>query len=282
MEVSELLVFIHVPRTAGTTFVGILDRLYGRDAVLELYGSEPEAAWEGLTPEGAARIRVVVGHVAYGVHERLPMPCRYLTFLRDPVDRVISHYRYVRTQPGHYLHEVAMGMSLAGFVQSCGPYEPNNDQTRLWAGAERGPSDPEMLPVAKSNLEAAVVGLTAEFDASVMLMRRLLSWRLPLYVPRNVTRRRSDAAGPGPEVRELILARNALDVELYSFAAERFERQIGELGRRFAGEVGAFRAINALSRPLRASRAVVLGQQRDRGSAPPGSMPPGRATSGGD
>jgi len=249
--VRTVLVFVHVPRTAGTTFTGILERLYGRDAMLELYGSGPGEALEALGPERAAGIRVVVGHVAYGVHEELPWPCRYVTFLRDPVDRIVSHHRYVRSRPDHYLHEAAARMSLAEYVESCGPYEPNNDQTRLWAGVERGPSEPEMLPVAKGNLAGAVVGLTHRFDASIVLMRRLLGWRLPFYVPRNVTGRGSDEADLEPEVRDLIVARNALDVELFSFAAERFERQIGRLGPGFGWEVRAFRALNALYRGAR-------------------------------
>lgn len=37
--------------------------------------------------------RVTVGHVPYSVyHEHLPADTLYVTFLREPIDRVLSHY----------------------------------------------------------------------------------------------------------------------------------------------------------------------------------------------
>lgn len=252
----SLVLFMHLPRTAGTTFVQILERQYGPNGVLRAYDVAPGAAWRALPDERRSEIRAVVGHFAYGAHEGLPPGSRYLSFLRDPVERVVSHYRYVRAQPDHYLHESATGLTLAEYVESCGANEPNNDQTRLWAGAEHGACSPELLPVAKANLEGAVIGLTAEFDASVMLIRRLLGWRLPLYVPRNAAGRRSPVPGLDADVRELILARNALDLELYAFAAERFENRVREAGRRFGRDVSAFRALNALYRGFHRSRSL--------------------------
>jgi hypothetical protein len=245
-----LLIFLHLPRTAGTTFASILRRLYGPDAVLELYGAGPEEGWDALAPEAAARIRVVTGHFAFGVHERLPQPSRYITFLRDPVDRVISHYRYVRSQPGHDLHDAAMRFGLAEYVESCGAYEPNNDQTRLWAGTELGPSNAEMLPAAERNLAGAVIGLTEAFDASIVSMSRTFGWRLPFYVRRNATPDASSGA-LDPEVREHIRSRNALDAELYDHAVERFGQEIDRLGDGFARDVRAFRRLNAVYRMVR-------------------------------
>ena len=41
-----------------------------------------------------------MGHVPYGLFRRhLPEDTRYMTFLREPVDRVLSHYyRHIHTE----------------------------------------------------------------------------------------------------------------------------------------------------------------------------------------
>src|SRR4030095_15973884 len=126
-----------------------------------------------------------MGHLYFGAHAFLSQPCTYLTMLRDPVDRVISHYNYVRHQPSHYLYHEACRMSLRDYVEFCGRQEPNNDQTRLLAGERNVPNfgqcSEEMLNIAKRNLadHFAVVGLTEEFDRSLIIMKRVFKWRDP-------------------------------------------------------------------------------------------------------
>ena len=142
-------------------------------------------------------------------------------------------------------------MTLEEYVESCGAAEPNNDQTRLLAGRELATADgswsPEMLPAAVHNLdEHFAVGLTERFDASLIAMRELLGWRRPFYVSRNVGTRPNDVLHA--DTRELIAAYNALDVELYRHARERFELQIARRGRSFARRVRTFSRLNALYR----------------------------------
>src|SRR5438552_2491662 len=107
------LIFLHIPRTAGTTFVRILERQYGAGAVLDLYDSTVGDRVAALTSGDMEHLRVVAGHFSFGAHRHLPGSCRYVTFLRDPVERVVSHYYFVRRQPEHYLHPAASTLSLA-------------------------------------------------------------------------------------------------------------------------------------------------------------------------
>ncbi|HSK16946.1 MAG TPA: sulfotransferase family 2 domain-containing protein [Gaiellaceae bacterium] len=263
---DAILVFLHIPKTAGSTLVSFLEREYGSGAVLDLYDSTFGDEATSLTPERLRRTRVVVGHFYFGVHEHLPRPCRYLTFLRDPVDRVVSHYRFVQRQPEHYLHETASTLSLSEYVRSCGTAEPNNDQTRLLAGRKLasgdGGSSRAMLPVAKRNLDRhAVVGLTEAFDASLLLMRRVFGWSRPFYVSRNIGDRREVV---DPDTRGLILSHNELDAELYRYGRERFENEIREQGAAFARELRAFRRLN---RVYGKTRALVSASRARRSPA---------------
>jgi Sulfotransferase family len=230
---APVLIFLHLPKTAGSTVVHILEREYGRDAVLPLYDSIFGDEVAELTADQAARTRVIAGHFYFGVHEHVPGRCRYFTFLRDPIRRIVSHYHFVRGQPKHYLHDAATSMSIGSYVEFCGAAEPNNDQTRLLAGREtasaEGTCTPEMLPVAMRNLDRHdVVGLTEEFDRSLLLLAHAFGWRRPYYVKQNVSRGSGRRKELDDETRAAILARNALDVELYRYGRELFERQLAE------------------------------------------------------
>jgi hypothetical protein len=249
-----LLIFLHIPKTAGSTVLRILEREYGRNAVLKAYDAH-DADEVAAAVAGAKRfVRVLAGHFPFGIDEVLPAPSRYMTFFRDPVDRVRSHYDFVRTQPDHYLHQAACSLTLSEYVRRCGAAEPNNDQTRLLAGTgtarSSGTADPEMLPLAKSNVDRlGAVGLTEEFDASLILLRRAFGWRRPFYVRRNVRRREHrDVDRLSPDIRAVIQAHNALDVELFEYARDRFRQQLAEYADDFERELRRFRRLNAIYR----------------------------------
>jgi hypothetical protein len=160
---------------------------------------------------------------------------------------------------------------LKEYVEACNRQEPNNDQTRLLAGRSAfafsaesvglsrsdlstncEPSNfescpDEMLGIAKRNLAEcfAVVGITEEFDRSLILMKRILGWRNPFYVSQNVSRRRPRKEGLPVETLRVIQAYNALDIELYRYARELFREQIRLQGNSFEIETQMFRKLNA-------------------------------------
>lgn len=258
---TPVLIFLHLPKTAGSTVVRILEREYGSDAVLPLYDSTFGDEVAELAADEAARTRAIAGHFYFGVHEHVPGRCRYFTFLREPIGRIVSHYHFVRGQPKHYLHEAATSMSIASYVEFCGDAEPNNDQTRLLAGRETAPPDgtctPEMLPVAKRNLDRHdVVGLTDEFDRSLLLLAQAFGWRRPYYVKENVSRRGRRREELDDETRGAIVARNALDVELYRYGRELFERQVAEHDEALSRELRTFVRANGLYGGLVRLRSV--------------------------
>jgi Sulfotransferase family len=257
---APVLIFLHLPKTAGSTVVRILEREYGNDAVLPLYDSKFGDEVAELAPDQAARTRAIAGHFYFGVHDDVPARCRYFTFLREPVERIVSHYHFVRHQPTHYLHEAATSMSIGSYVEFCGTAEPNNDQTRLLAGrgmaSHDGRCTPEMLPVAKRNLDRHdVVGLTDEFDRSLLLLAHAFGWRRPYYVKENVARRRRGNE-LDDETRAAIVAGNALDVELYRYGRELFERQLAEHREALTSELRSFVRANWLYAGLVRLRSV--------------------------
>ena len=192
--------------------------------------------------------------MSFGWHELLPQPCTYITILRDPVDLVISHYYYVLRQDGHHLRDeiVARNMSLGDYVSSGISLTVNDGQTRLLSGVNEdlgfGECTSETLETAKNNISThfAVVGLTEEFDRTLMLLKREFGWGMPFYVKQNVTRNRPSRDDVSFEDLRLVEKYNELDVELYEYAKANFEARLNQQSSAFDKELIKFKALNAV------------------------------------
>lgn len=228
--------FLHLPKTAGTTLVGILEREYAGRLHFRAYG--PAGDWlrrlDGLTPAQRRELAFVAGHMAFGLHRELPGANVYLTLVRDPVERIVSHYHYIRSRPDGLGHAQALEgvSSLEDYVRdSVFARIVNNGQTRLLGSDLRcagGSADATTLERACAVLERddVIVGLQDRFDESLLLMVRALGWGYPAYRPENVGRNRPHVGDLPAETVALIRERNALDLELYEHARRRLERDL--------------------------------------------------------
>lgn len=114
MKDDFLYIFVHVPKTAGSTFGDTIRKNFKREEVFEaghrelgLKSNEKDykiilTAFEkklsSLTTRQKVKIKIIQSHIApYGVHSFFNKECRYVTFLRDPFGRVISIYNYLAT-----------------------------------------------------------------------------------------------------------------------------------------------------------------------------------------
>lgn len=121
------LISLHVPKCAGTSLRTALQAAYGADAVYLDYADRPidPAAPMNLDPDGFVAgfrrhgypflegKRVVHGHFHAGKYAHLQAR-RRATFLRHPVDRLISHFEFWRTLPphGHALHQYVLDSGI--------------------------------------------------------------------------------------------------------------------------------------------------------------------------
>ncbi len=94
----EALIFLHIPKTAGTTLNRIIERQYSPFAIFTMDPYRIRATAERLKrlPEGRRRrLRVVRGHLFYGIHEFLPQGATYITMLHEPLARTLSAYYFI-------------------------------------------------------------------------------------------------------------------------------------------------------------------------------------------
>lgn len=232
------MIFLHVPKTAGTTLHHILERCYPRNQICSFkdpnYRSELEN-FQKLSTETREAYRLIKGHLSFGFHRHLPGRSTYITFLREPVARALSFYHYARSHPEHYLYPLLgddhVDLKILLRQRTPTTHELFNLQTSMVAGDEwddpERPADRAALERAKQNLRSHfdVVGLTEEFDTSLRLLRRRFGWKVRFYTRKNVTRRKDQIDNLDPETHSLVREANALDIELYQFARELFDAQ---------------------------------------------------------
>jgi hypothetical protein len=153
--------------------------------------------------------------------------------LREPVDRVLSFYFFVRRLATHHLHKwFEGGRSLRDAIEQGASRELDNFQTRLLAGEEAikvpfGGIDRALLEQAKANLRTfAAVGLTERFDESLTLFSLVFGWKDVTCERFKEARGRARASDLDPGLIELVRRTNRLDAELYAFAQELFEERV--------------------------------------------------------
>lgn len=96
------LLSVHIPKTAGMSFLKILEAEY-QGSLLKVYKpSLLTKVNEGTLKHIPKRAKALHGHFEVNKHTRRLFPdARIICWLRHPVDRLISHYNYWFTYPPH-------------------------------------------------------------------------------------------------------------------------------------------------------------------------------------
>ena len=240
------LIFLHLPKTAGTTLSAVLSRHVPADQCHYLRSADGAAAVETFkaTPaEQRRRIRLLQGHQVFGLHEYLAPGARYLTIVRDPVDRIATHFDYVvRTEHPMFIDPIRdEGMSLYDYAISGISGELENGQVRWIAGIDGDrPLGPADLDRALLNIDNyfAWVGVQERFSESLVALAMTMRWLRVGYRSTNV-RPPSRSAEVPPIAREAILAHNPLDARLHQAMIERLDdgSMLGRLTRRSLASV---------------------------------------------
>lgn len=91
----DKMIFIHLPKTAGTAFRSALCAAYGDSNVSPSFG---ESILDDKAAELLSQYRIISGHISISDIDRYFPDRKLLTILREPIDRSLSWYFYANSQ----------------------------------------------------------------------------------------------------------------------------------------------------------------------------------------
>ncbi len=207
------LVSIHIPKTAGTTFRTIIQESFGKRKTAKV---DIDSAGQinvnnklFLKQHLNSKIVAIHGHFTYAdVHRKfnLDSDVSFVTWLRNPIERVISNYHFLNKIIADRLKELPqeklmerMGKSLIQFAE----LEANqNVMSKFLSGA---------------NLEQfTFVGIQDHFETELERLHLQLNWKKIDNRKHNVTGKK--ATKVDEETLAFIKTVNAKDVALYEKA----------------------------------------------------------------
>jgi len=242
MELNKKLIFLHIPKTAGSTFHMILNKRYSKSDIYNIFGarySDDEVKkFIALENSEKADIRLLKGHMPFGLHNYMPSKCSYITILRDPVERVISQYYYIKKNKHNPFHDQVenKSMSLQDFVTSGLSNGMNNTQCRFISGDfdkyPYGQCTDDLYIEVVNNINNFFVwiGITDRFDESVLVLSHLLGWSSPpYYIRENVSKIRKSVNKLDKDTIDIIKEYNIFDIKLYEFANKFLDDKISKI-----------------------------------------------------
>lgn len=232
-----MLRFLHIPKTAGGTFTRILMHVYHGRGHFFFHGTlDADLARFLALPRGErTRIGLFLGHAPLVTGIAAADQAPTITLLRDPIQRVKSFCQHVAEGKSEYLrHAFPPGQfDLDRFLAS-GNGELANLHTKflLNQGCCGSQFRFQQIPAGDARDLAlehlfhriAHFGLLEYFDESLALFSSALQWRPPAYQPENRKRRHNRLVFLRRH-EEQIAALNAIDLEVYQAAKEKFLRE---------------------------------------------------------
>ena len=228
--------FVHVMKTAGTTFAMQLTLQFSPSSIypargidwespsdLERYTDVPRVL--AVSAERRSQIRVYTGHFPYMVHELIDPRLVVLTLLRDPIERTVSVLKHFKRLDDRYrdldLEQIYDDAHIFGaFI--------HNHQTAIFSRTREDgylpiqepiTVDDHRLAVAKANLaKVHIVGLTSRYADFIAELRSRFGWwpkGLDLSGHANVSEEPWEI---GSSLRRRIAGDNRHDIEFYRYA----------------------------------------------------------------
>jgi hypothetical protein len=247
---------IHMEHTGGTTLREVLRRQYGeRLYVLFIDDHDAMRQFMAMDEAGRARYAAFTGHFMYGLHRWVSRPSTYMTWLRDPVERILSGYYYFFHKPLKRRHQAYVSGKVTWerhlrrtwvYSAQVGRIVGGDDAMLTQFQMKTLPENATETALANLQRDFSLVGLTERYDEMLLLMAQQLGWtKPPYYVRQNVGQNRPRFADLPADDRALIEAAAEVEAPLYEYARRRFERDVARYQGDIERDLTAFRQANA-------------------------------------
>jgi len=256
MSGTTPILFLHIPKTAGTTVHHILNNEYRGLPSFSISHPDQISIFEKLSKEERWKIKVLKGHFVFGADAYYSEPTTYFTFLREPIKRSISSFNYLKSNHVFPFEKSEEQYSLKDLLKSGHKKNFDNCHVRFLAGTTHlayGEVNEETYQLALSNFENYFdsFGICERFDESLIYLKQRLNWAMPYYVKANVSEKKSYLSIFDEETYQLLNYYNRFDLLLYEHANKKFDAIIRLKGESFEKEVRRFKKLNSLQAPFR-------------------------------
>lgn len=248
-QLSErpLLYYMHIFKNAGNTMREVLWRNRGAGEFIDVmlyrrldrrrrpqtFESPDEDVTElrDLITDNISVLSYVAADVPFGIHRYVSRPVRYLTVLREPVDRLISYWYFAYNarhdaRPQRSMWDVIeeYDCDVYAAVEKGGLIQYSNDQTRCILGSEKIVLDGDDLRAAQDLIAGSydLVGTVAGLGDFMRVLADRDGWRPDWAVPRLNAGDRSDRSILPAKAIAAFAELNQLDAALYRWVEKTY------------------------------------------------------------
>ena len=212
-----MIFFIHIPKTAGTTFYEVVKKNYAGflkpklnklseidlkampyQSAIRLpggYYSAPQTLSIMLDNSSLDNAAFIGGHVGYGFHHVYNTRVDYISFVREPKERLISDYKE-HCKPGRLFYDKLFDkqFDINFYFELVLNENLDNIMTRQIAGPydfylhEREQVSDELYQKALGNMHDITFFSQKNFDKALMYMSKEFNWNHLGYKRKNVAK----------------------------------------------------------------------------------------------
>jgi hypothetical protein len=240
-----MIFFLHIPKTAGTTFYDVVkgnhdhflkpkmeenifdflnSELYKKNTAIRLpggYNTAPQVLnnIKKLSKDKIQNISFIGGHVGHGFHEEFSVNVQYISFVRNPLERIISDYKE-HCKKGRFFYETLLknNFDFNVYLKSVKKNNLDNIFTRQLAG----PSDfflrekilvnNDLFERALQNSKSVIFFEMENFNDALLFLKKNYKWKNHNYKIKNKSFQHNNIVMNQDLLNEVIY----YDMELYN------------------------------------------------------------------